>query len=184
MCNFSLFCNFLSVLLDVIFYEPTSKFMNFITTKYLNTQKCYSHERFRTAFYDPELELYIKDNMNGLCPKKEVEKGNFMNGYFSISPNNGSQLFQTKTGNIESIENAFGGVVQRAKERLSQVSQTITERQAKRDKIGRFVSTLEKLDGPLTAFNEDDWYSLVEYATVYSREDIRFTFKNGMEIKA
>lgn len=101
------FCNFLSVLLDVTFYEPTSKFMNFITTKYLNTQKCYSHERFRTAFYDPELELYIKDNMNGLCPKKEVEKGNFMNGYFSISPNNGSQLFQTKTGNIESIENAF-----------------------------------------------------------------------------
>lgn len=101
------FCNFLSVLLDITFYEPTSKFMNFITTKYLNTQKCYSHERFRTAFYDPELELYIKDNMNGLCPKKEVEKGNFMNSYFSISPNNGSQLFQTKTGNIESIENAF-----------------------------------------------------------------------------
>lgn len=101
------FCNFLSVLLDITFYEPTSKFMNFITTKYLNTQKCYSHERFRTAFYDPELELYIKDNMNGLCPKKEVEKGNFMNGYFSISPNNGSQLFHTKTGNIESIENAF-----------------------------------------------------------------------------
>ena len=71
-----------------------------------------------------------------------------------------------------------------AKERLSQVSQAITERQAKREKIGRFVSVLEKLDGPLTAFNEDDWYSLVEYATVYSREDIRFTFKNGMEIKA
>lgn len=58
------------------------------------------------------------------------------------------------------------------------------ERQAKREKIGRFVSALEKRDGPLTEFNEDDWYSLVEYATVYSREDIRFTFKNGMEIKA
>jgi len=48
----------------------------------------------------------------------------------------------------------------------------------------QFVSALEKRDGPLTEFNEDDWYSLVEYATVYSREDIRFTFKNGMEIKA
>ena len=58
------------------------------------------------------------------------------------------------------------------------------ERQAKREKIGRFVSCLEQMDGPLTAFNEDDWYSLVDYATVYSREDIRFTFKNGMEIKA
>ena len=72
----------------------------------------------------------------------------------------------------------------RAKERLSKVSQAITERQAKQEKVGRFVSSLEKLEGPLTAFREDDWYSLVEYATVYSREDIRFAFKNGMEIKA
>ena len=72
----------------------------------------------------------------------------------------------------------------RAKARLEEVGQSITERQAKREKIGRFVSCLEKLDGPLTAFREDDWYSLVEYATVYSREDIRFNFKNGMEIKA
>lgn len=71
-----------------------------------------------------------------------------------------------------------------AKERLSEVSQAITEQRAKRERTGRFVSRLEKLDGPLTAFREDDWYSLVDYATVYSREDIRFTFKNGMEIKA
>jgi len=77
----------------------------------------------------------------------------------------------------------LAGRFNRAKGRLSEVSQAITERQAKREKIGRFVSALEKRDGPLTAFNEDDWYSLVEYATVYSREDIRFTFKNGMEIK-
>ena len=66
----------------------------------------------------------------------------------------------------------------------SYAAQGMAERQAKREKIGRFVSALEKLDGPLTEFNEDDWYSLVEYATVYSSEDIRFTFKNGMEIKA
>ena len=40
------------------------------------------------------------------------------------------------------------------------------------------------MDGPLTEFNEDDWYSLVDYATVYSGEDIRFTFKNEMEVNA
>lgn len=39
-------------------------------------------------------------------------------------------------------------------------------------------------DNPMAEFNEKDWYSLVEYATVYNRDDIRFTFKNGMEIKA
>lgn len=78
----------------------------------------------------------------------------------------------------------LAGRFNRAKERLEEVGQAITERQAKREKIGRFVSCLEKLDGHLTAFKEDDWYSLVEYATVYSKEDIRFTFKNGMEVKA
>ena len=78
----------------------------------------------------------------------------------------------------------LAGRFNRAKERLEEVGQSITERQAKREKIGRFVSALEKLDGPFTAFCEDDWYSFVDYATVYSREDIRFTFKNGMEIKA
>jgi hypothetical protein len=53
----------------------------------------------------------------------------------------------------------------------------------KREKTERFLTELEKRDGPLTEFNEEDRYSLVEYATVYSREDIRFTFKNGLEIR-
>lgn len=72
----------------------------------------------------------------------------------------------------------------RIKERLEAVGSAITERMAKREKTERFLAELEKRDGPLTEFNEEDWYSLVEYATVYSREDIRFTFKNGIEIKA
>ncbi len=55
---------------------------------------------------------------------------------------------------------------------------------AKREKTERFNAELDKRDGPQTEFEDEDWYSLVEYATVYSREDIRFTFKNGMEIKA
>ena len=72
----------------------------------------------------------------------------------------------------------------RIKKRLETVGCAITERVAKREKTERFLAELEKLDGPLTKFCEEDWYSLVEYAMVYSREDIRFTFKNGMEIKA
>lgn len=72
----------------------------------------------------------------------------------------------------------------RIKERLESVGSAITERVAKREKTERFLAELEKRDGPVTEFNEEDWYSLVEYATVYSREDIRFTFKNWMEIKA
>lgn len=72
----------------------------------------------------------------------------------------------------------------RIKERLEAVDFAITERMAKREKTERFLAELEKMDDPLTEFDEEDWYSLVEYVTVYSREDIRFTFKKGIEIKA
>lgn len=101
------FCCFLSLLLDIGFYEPTSKFMNFITTKYVGVQKVFSNERYRTAFYDPELELYIKDNMNGLCSKKDIIKGNFNNGYYSLGAMDGTSMVQMSMGELSSIEDVF-----------------------------------------------------------------------------
>ena len=62
----------------------------------------------------------------------------------------------------------YDGLAERfngAKARLEEVGSAITERQAKREKIGRFVSCLEQMDGPLTKFKEDDWYSLVDLLT-------------------
>lgn len=32
-------------------------------------------------------------------------------------------------------------------------------------------------------FDEGAWYALVDFLTVYSKDDVRFTFKNGMEIQ-
>ncbi len=85
-------------------------------------------------------------------------------------------IFEDKGGIAEDYE--------AVKDMLCGTSESEAERQAKREKIERFLSGLEKGDGPLTKFNEDDWYSLVEYATVYGKDDIRFTFKNGMEVKS
>ena len=127
-----------------------------------------------TLFGTEELEserLRLQEEMNVVAELIEQ----------CVAENARVALDQTK---YQKKYDGLAGRFNRAKERLSEVSQAITERQAKREKIGRFVSCLEQMDGPLTAFNEDDWYSLMEYATVYSREDIRFTFKNGMEIKA
>ena len=45
---------------------------------------------------------------------------------------------------------------------------------------GRIRKTLQCPCG----FDEGAWYALVDHATVYGRDDVRFTFKNGMEIKA
>ncbi len=47
-----------------------------------------------------------------------------------------------------------------------------------------FQKSLRKQKDVLTEFEPQTWYSLVDYATVYARDDIRFTFKNGTEIKA
>ena len=45
--------------------------------------------------------------MNGLCPQKEIENGNFMNGYFSWNPNNGPTLIEMGIGNNAAIEETF-----------------------------------------------------------------------------
>lgn len=67
--------------------------------------------------------------------------------------------------------------------RLDEVSQTITEKQAHRKKIELFLDGLQKQKELVTGFDEDLWYSLIEYVTVFDKEDIRFTFKDGTEIK-
>ncbi len=101
------FCNFLSVLLDIGFYEPTSKFVNFINSENEDENRIFYTHRFGTAFCDPELNLLIKDNMNGLCPLEEAMKSNYTNGYFSMTFENKNKTFQMTNGNILSIEKAF-----------------------------------------------------------------------------
>lgn len=44
-----------------------------------------------------------------------------------------------------------------------------------------FLKAVNKLPDQLTL---ETWHGLVDYATVYAEDDIRFTFKNGQEVKA
>ena len=71
----------------------------------------------------------------------------------------------------------------RTKARLDEVGSAITEKQAKKEQIERFLAELERQDGVATEFDEEQWYSLVDFVTVFNKEDIRFTFKDGTEIK-
>ena len=47
-----------------------------------------------------------------------------------------------------------------------------------------FITELSRQDGIVAEFDERLWFSLVDFATVYSETDVRFTFKNCTEIKA
>ena len=72
----------------------------------------------------------------------------------------------------------------KAKARLGEVEDGIVAKQAQREMMQNLVDTLGAMPDAVDSFDEGAWYALVEYVTVYGRDDIRFTFKNGMEIKA
>ena len=47
-----------------------------------------------------------------------------------------------------------------------------------------FVKCLIRVINQLPEFTLKTWHGLVDYVTVYAEDDIRFTFKNGQEVKA
>lgn len=70
------------------------------------------------------------------------------------------------------------------KEKLDAVTEEIEKKELTRAALTDFQKALRSRQQLLTKFDEEAWYTLVDYATVYSKDDIRFTFKDGTEIKA
>ena len=71
----------------------------------------------------------------------------------------------------------------KAKTRLEAVTGKISDKQARQATIETFLDELKRLDG-VTEFQHALWYSLADFMTVYSKDDVRVTFKDGTEIKA
>ena len=89
--------------------------------------------------------------------------------------------------NQTEYQKRYDGLVQRfdrAKTRLEEVTAEIQEKQTASANMGAFLSTFEQMPDALTEFTLESWHSMVDFATVYSIDDIRFTFKNGQEIQA
>ncbi|MFA5638418.1 MAG: recombinase family protein [Anaerovoracaceae bacterium] len=81
----------------------------------------------------------------------------------------------------------YNGMVERfdkAKARFEEVSEHLSVKKAKGEMLEAFIAELGKQDSLITEFDERIWYSLVDFATVYSDDDIRCTFKDGTEIRA
>ena len=71
-----------------------------------------------------------------------------------------------------------------AKDGYEKASGEISDRQGKRKTYMRFISELQKLDGFCKGFDEELWTALLDHASVYTKDDIRFTFKNGFEVSS
>lgn len=58
----------------------------------------------------------------------------------------------------------------------------INEKQTWKAEIELFLAELDKVE-TVTEFHEDTWYALPDYVMVYDKEHIRFTFKDGTDIR-
>ena len=59
---------------------------------------------------------------------------------------------------------------------------SIKARHAKAERLGAFVKALAAQDASVTEFDEGLWGTIVDFMTIYSKEDISVTFKDGTEI--
>ncbi|MDD3996187.1 MAG: recombinase family protein [Sphaerochaetaceae bacterium] len=67
---------------------------------------------------------------------------------------------------------------------LSALEGAIHERKSRKTKTELFLRGLKKQKNVVTEFTETLWHALADHAVVNSKEDVRFIFKNGLEIKA
>ena len=57
-------------------------------------------------------------------------------------------------------------------------------RNIRKREFDRFIKTLENVPEMVTNFDEALWASMVDYVTVFGKDDLRFTLVSGVEIKA
>jgi predicted nuclease with TOPRIM domain len=70
----------------------------------------------------------------------------------------------------------------KTKEQYEAVTAKIRDRRLRNEQLGVFINNLKNQD-LIGEFDERLWCSLVDYITVYGKEDIRVTFKDGTEIR-
>lgn len=79
----------------------------------------------------------------------------------------------------------YDALVQRfdtAKAKLDETQAVITKKKAQRQMMEHFIEELRSLPEMIERFDEGTWYALCDYITVYGKDDIQVTFKNGKEV--
>lgn len=72
---------------------------------------------------------------------------------------------------------------EKAKAKYDDIAEQIERKKAKRELFKGFIRTLEKRDGLIEEFDAGIWSSLVQEVIVKAKDDIRFIFKNGFEVR-
>lgn len=68
--------------------------------------------------------------------------------------------------------------------KLKKVKTEIQQKQARGRELGAFIAAIEQAPQVIKDFDEALWGSMVDHITVYTKDDLRFTLRDGSDIKA
>lgn len=87
--------------------------------------------------------------------------------------------------NQEEYQKRYEGMIEKyesKKEEYDGLRTKISERNAKAEILRRYTSCLAEQIEAITEFDGSLWSGLADFVTIYNKEDIRVTFKDGTEI--
>lgn len=70
------------------------------------------------------------------------------------------------------------------KQGIDSLSEKIHDTQSRKGSVEDFLRAFEKTPDSLPEFSLDAFTGLVDHLTVYAKDDIRVTFRNGQEVNA
>lgn len=171
--------------------------------KFKNDKKCrtphLTEEEIKAAFVKavnavvPEKDELIANTkvmMRTLCDttELEVEQSRLVAEMDAAVAMTGRLVAESKAapmdqGEYQSRRDELVSQYESAKDGYERVAGEIADRQGRRKVYMRFIGGLQRLDGFCRDFDEELWTALLDHATVYAKDDIRFTFKAGNEVK-
>ena len=101
-----------------------------------------------------------------------IEKCIHENACVALDQNEYQKRYDELTNRFENI-----------KAQYETLEETIRSKQSRKAAIETFLETLTTAD-LVDDFDTALWCGLVDFVTVYSKDDVRFTFKNGQEIRS
>lgn len=133
------------------------------------------------AFREIRNEVFSTADKEAQLAKLREERAGFVRMMEQLTTENASRVMD-QDGYKARFEELSQRYV-RGNDELAALDETVRDRQYRKTKTELFIKELEKLGGLVTEFPDELWYLLVDHATVYGKNDVRFMFKNGREIK-
>lgn len=127
-----------------------------------------------TVFDTTELEMErdaLTDELNVVAGL--IQDGIYQNAHVAQNQADYNKEYENLTVRYE-----------KAKTRLDTVTSEIHDKNSRRKSIESYLSLLEERKETITEYDPLLFHGMVEFVTVYGKDDIRFTMKDGTEVKA